>query len=85
MIYITRDYSLENDDNKAFSIYSDYTCENLEYTCNYYEMLVAMQDSINDMVEEGLIDYQEAWYMRDDFIVYDEMVETLETFESEDY
>lgn len=82
MIYITRNYKFNIDENNAFEIYSDYTCENLEYTCNYYDMLEAMQDSITDMVNDGLIDFQDAWYMRNDYVAYDETVELLE---NEDY
>lgn len=82
MIYITRNYKFDIDDNKAFEIFSDYTCENLEYTCDYYEMIEVMQDNITEMVNDGLIDYQEAWNMRNDYIAYNETVELLE---NEDY
>ena len=78
MNYIVRNYEFNIDDNKAFEIYSDSTCEHLEYTCNYNDMIKILQDNISLMVNDGLIDYREAWNMRNDYIMYDELVESLE-------
>ena len=78
MIYISRNYDFDNNENKAFEIYSDSTLEHLEYTCNYHDMIKVMQDNIDMMLDDKLIDYQEAWKMKDDFIMYDEFVESLE-------
>jgi hypothetical protein len=60
MNYILRNHKFDINDNKAFEIFSDYTCENLEYSCNYYKMIDIMQDNIDEMINDGLIDYQEA-------------------------
>ena len=78
MNYIVRNYEFNTDNNKAFEIYSDSTCEHLEYTCNYDDMIKVMHDNIDMMLDDGLIDYQEAWLMKDDYIAYDELVESLE-------
>ena len=78
MIYISRNFNFDINDNKAFEIYSDSTCEHLEYTCNYHDMLEIMQDNIDMMLDDELIDYQEAWKMKDDYIMYNEFVESLE-------
>ena len=78
MNYIVRKYEFNTDDNKAFEIYSDSTGEHLEYTCNYNDMIKIMQDNISLMVNDGLLDYREAWNMRNDYIMYDEIVESLE-------
>ena len=78
MIYISRNYEFDADNNKAFEIYSDSTCEHLEFICNYHDMIKVMQDNIDMMLDDGLIDYQEAWLMKDDYIAYDEIVESLE-------
>ena len=78
MIYISRNYEFDADNNKAFEIYSDSTCEHLEYTCNYNDMIKVMHDNIDMMLDDGLIDYQEAWKMKDDYIMYNEFVESLE-------
>ena len=78
MNYILRNYEFNTDDNKAFEIYSDSTGEHLEYTCNYNDMIKIMQDNISLMVNDGLLDYREAWNMRNDYIMYDEIVESLE-------
>ena len=78
MIYISRNYNFDTDNNKAFEIYSDSTCEHLEYTCNYYNMIEVMQENISMMVNNELIDYQEAWLMKDDYIAYDELIDLLE-------
>ena len=78
MNYIVRNYEFNTDDNKAFEIYSDSTGEHLEYTCNYNDMIKIMQDNISLMVNDGLLDYREAWNMRNDYIMYDEIVESLE-------
>ena len=53
MIYISRNYKFDNDDKKAFEIYSDSTCEHLEYTCNYHDMLEIMQENISLMANDG--------------------------------
>ena len=78
MNYIVRKYEFNIDDNKAFEIYSDSTGEHLDYTCNYNDMIKIMQDNISLMVNDGLLDYREAWNMRNDYIMYDEIVESLE-------
>ena len=78
MNYIVRNYEFNTDDNKAFEIYSDSTGEHLEYTCNYNDMIKIMQDNISLMVNDGLLAYREAWNMRNDYIMYDEIVESLE-------
>ena len=78
MNYIVRNYEFNTDNKKAFEIYSDSTCEHLEYTCNYHDMLEIMQENIDMMLDDGLIDYQEAWFMKDDYIMYNEFVESFE-------
>ena len=78
MNYIVRNYEFNTDDNKAFEIYSDSTCEHLEFTCNYHDMIKVMQDNIDMMLDDELIDYRDAWNMRNDYIMYDEIVESLE-------
>lgn len=75
MIYITRNYEFNLDNKKAFDIYSDYNCKNLEFTCNYYEMVETLQNSLDELVANGLISYEEAWAMREDYIAYNEIVE----------
>ena len=78
MNYIVRNFNFDINDNKAFEIYSDSTCEHLEYTCNYDDMLEIMQENIDMMLDDELIDYQEAWLIRNDYIAYNEIVESLE-------
>ena len=80
MNYIVRNYEFNTDDNKAFEIYSNSTCEHLEYTCNYHDMLEIMQENIYLMANDGLISYREGWKMRDDYIMYDEYVELFEQY-----
>ena len=80
MNYITRNYEFDTDSNKAFEIYSDSTCEHLEYTCNYNDMLEIMQENIYLMANDGLISYREGWKMRDDYIMYNEYVELSEKY-----
>ena len=80
MNYIVRNYEFNTDDNKAFEIYSDSTCEHLEYTCNYHDMLEIMQENIYLMANDGLISYREGWKMRDDYIMYDEYVDLFEQY-----
>ena len=80
MIYISRNYEFNTDDNKAFEIYSDPTCEHLEYTCNYHDMLEIMQENIYLMANDGLISYRQGWKMRDDYIMYNEYVELFEQY-----
>ena len=80
MNYILRNYEFDANDNKAFEIYSDSTCEHLEYTCNYHDMLEIMQENIYLMANDGLISYREGWKMRDDYIMYDEYVELFEQY-----
>ena len=75
MIYITRNYTVNLDDKKAFEIYSDSTCEKLEFYCNYYEMIETLQNSLDELVNNGLITYEEAWAIRDDYVAYNEIVE----------
>lgn len=78
MIHISRNYDFDSNENKAFEIYSDSTLEHLEFTCNYHDMLKVMQDNIDIMLENEMIDYQEAWLIKDDYIAYDELVYSLE-------
>ena len=80
MNYIVRKYEFNNDNNKAFEIYSDSTCEHLEYTCNYNDMLEIMQENIYLMASDGLISYRQGWKMRDDYIMYNEYVELFEQY-----
>ena len=80
MIYISRNYEFNTDDNKAFEIYSDSTCEHLEYTCNYHDMLEIMQENIYLMANDGLISYRQGWNMRNDYIMYNEYVELSEKY-----
>ena len=80
MNYILRNYEFNNDNNKAFENYSDSTCEHLEYTCNYHDMLEIMQENIYLMANDGLISYREGWKMRDDYIMYNEYVELFEQY-----
>ena len=80
MNYIVRNYEFNTDNNKAFEIYSDSTCEHLEYTCNYNDMLEIMQENIYLMANDGLISYREGWNMRNDYIMYDEYVELFEQY-----
>ena len=78
MNYILRNYKFDADNNKAFEIYSDSTCEHLEFICNYHDMIKVMQDNIDMMLDDELIDYQEAWLIRNDYIAYNEIVGSLE-------
>ena len=80
MIYISRNYKFDTDNNKAFEIYSDSTCEHLEYTCNYHDMLEIMQENISLMANDGLISYRQGWNMRNDYIMYNEYVELFEQY-----
>ena len=80
MNYIVRNYEFNTDDNKAFEIYSDSTCEHLEYTCNYHDMLEIMQENISLMANDGLISYRQGWNMRNDYIMYNEYVELFEKY-----
>ena len=78
MIYISRNFNFDINDNKAVEIYSDSTCEHLEYTCNYHDMIEILNDSIRVMLEGGLIDHKEAWGMKDNYILYNQAVKSLE-------
>ena len=80
MNYIVRNYEFNTDDNKAFEIYSDSTCEHLEYTCNYHDMLEIMQENIYLMANDGLVSYRQGWNMRNDYIMYNEYVELSEQY-----
>ena len=80
MIYISRNYNFDTDNNKAFEIYSDSTCEQLEYTCNYNDMLEIMQENISLLESDGLISYRQGLKMRDDYIMYNEYVELFEQY-----
>ena len=80
MIYISRNYNFDTDNNKAFEIYSDSTGEHLEYTCNYNDMIKIMQENISLMANDGLISYRQAWKMRNDYIMYNEYVELSEQY-----
>ena len=80
MNYISRNYKFDTDDNKAFEIYSDSTCEHLEYTCNYNDMITILQDNISLMANDGLISYRQGWNMRNDYIMYNEYVELFEQY-----
>ena len=75
MLYIARNYEFNLDNKKAFDIYSDYICKNLEFSCNYYEMIETLQNSLDELVANGLITYEEAWNLRNDYIAYNEIVE----------
>lgn len=75
MIYITRNYEYNSDDKKAFDIYSDYDCKKLEFSCNYYQMIETLQNSLDELLANGVITYEEAWAMRDDYVAYNEIVE----------
>ena len=78
MIYISRNFNFDINDNKAVEIYSDSTCEHLEYTCNYHDMIEILNDNIRVMLEDGLIDHKEAWDVKDNYILYNQVVESLE-------
>ena len=78
MIYISRNFNFDINDNKAVEIYSDSTCEHLEYTCNYHDMIEILNDNIRVMLEDGLIDHKEALNMRDNYILYNQTVKSLE-------
>ena len=78
MIYISRNFNFDINDNKAVEIYSNSTCEHLEYTCNYHDMIEILNDNIRVMLEDGLIDHKEAWDMKDNYILYNQVVESLE-------
>ena len=80
MNYIVRNYEFNTDNNKAFEIYSDSTCEHLEYTCNYNDMITILQDNISLMANDGLISYRQGWKMRSDYIMYNEYVELFEQY-----
>ena len=80
MNYIVRNYEFNTDNNKAFEIYSDSTCEHLEYTCNYNDMIKIMQENISLMANDGLISYRQGWNMRNDYIMYNEYVELFEQY-----
>ena len=80
MNYIARNYEFNTDNNKAFEIYSDSTCEHLDYTCNYHDMLEIMQENIYLMANDGLISYRQGWNMRNDYIMYNEYVELSEQY-----
>ena len=80
MNYIVRNYEFNTDNNKAFEIYSDSTCEHLEYTCNYDDMIKIMQENISLMANDGLISYRQGWNMRNDYIMYNEYVELFEQY-----
>ena len=80
MNYIVRNYEFNTDNNKAFEIYSDSTCERLEYTCNYNDMITILQDNISLMANDGLISYRQGWKMRNDYIMYNEYVELFEQY-----
>ena len=78
MIYISRNFNFDINDNKAVEIYSDSTCEHLEYTCNYHDMIEILNDNIRVMLEDGLIDHEEALNMKDNYILYNQAVKSLE-------
>ena len=78
MIFISRNFNFDINDNKAVEIYSDSTCEHLEYTCNYNDMIEILNDNIRVMLEDGLIDHKEALNMRDNYILYNQAVKSLE-------
>lgn len=61
MNYISRNHKFDINDNKAFEIYSDSTCEELEYTCDYHDMITILRENLNLMVHDDLLDYREAW------------------------
>lgn len=80
MNYISRNFNFDINDNKAVEIYSDSTCEHLEYTCNYNDMIEILNDNIRVMLEDGLINNKEALNMRNNYIMYNEYVELFEHY-----
>ena len=78
MIYISRNFNFDINDNKAVEIYSDSTCEHFEYTCNYHDMIEILNDNIRVMLEDGLINHEEALNMKDNYILYNQAVKSLE-------
>ena len=78
MNYIVRNYEFDTDNNKAFEINSDSTCEHLEYTCDYHDMIEILNDNIRVMLDDGLIDHKEALNMKDNYILYNQAVKSLE-------
>ena len=78
MNYIVRNFKFDINDNKAVEIFSDSTCEHLEYTCNYNDMIEILNDNIRLMLEDGLIDYKEALNMKNNYILYNQTVKSLE-------
>ena len=78
MIYISRNFNFDINDNKAVEFYSDSTCEHLEYTCNYHDMIEILNGNIRVMLEDGLIDHKEAWDMKDNYILYNQVAKSLE-------
>ena len=78
MIYISRNFNFDINDNKAVEIYSDSTCEHLEYTCDYHDMIEILNDNIRVMLEDGLINHEEALNMKDNYILYNQAVKSLE-------
>ena len=79
MNYISRNFKFDINDNKAVEIYSDSTCEHLEYTCKYNAMIEILNDNIRLMLEDGLINHKEALDMRDNYILYNQTIKTLES------
>ena len=79
--YIIRNYEFDINDAKAFEIYSNLTCEHLEFICNYHDMIKIMQDNIDMMLDDELIDYRDGWNMREDYVAYNETVDLLENGE----
>ena len=80
MNFITRNHKFDTDDNKAFEIYSNSTCEHLENTCNYYDMLKIVNENISLLASDGLISFQQGWKMRDNYVMYNEYVELFEKY-----
>ena len=78
MNYISRNFNFDINDNKAVEIYSDSTCEHLEFICNYHDMIEILNDNIRVMLEDGLIDHKEALNMKDNYILYNQAVKSLE-------
>ena len=80
MNYIVRNRKFDTDNNKAFEIYSDSTCEHLECTRNYNDMIKIMKENIDLMANDGLISYRQGQKMLDNYDMYNEYVELFEHY-----
>ena len=80
MNYIVHNPKFNPDDSKVFEIYSNSTCEHLEFTCNYYDMLKIVNENISLLANDGLISFRQGWKMRDNYVMYNEYVELYEKY-----